>query len=1657
MPNFPTSKLGYFILGSFCLPLLNIAPCFSASYTVTTNADSGPGSLRQALINLNTSSDSSNTINIQAGIGQITLTSNLPLIVKPVTINGNNTEIFGQRQFRSFAFQVPGSGQVNLNQLTIQQCLAKGGNSVGDSSSVFSLGGGGGGFGGGICFLTPSPTTLSEITFVQNKAKGGDSIGTGGNASGPGAGGGGMLSNNTVYQSGSGLDGTGGQSNYCQDGGFGGGGSGSSPTQFGPGKGGFGGGGGGKSQADTASPGGKGGFGGGGGAAINTGSSSLFAGGDGSPYPGGKGGGGAALGGSIFVYQGQQITLRDCIVNFSSAEGGIGFENGESLGQSIFVMAPGILTFDISSGTTILSSGIEGDQGAGGGATTGGGLIKTGPGTLELYRDNTYVDTTTINEGTLLLKYPNTFAVPGKAHVVLADVAGANLSLERYDQFLTSLSGGGPNGGNVTLSTINPANLIVGADGTNDATYGGVISGRGSVIKEGSGTWTLTNAHTYTGVTIIEGGRIETNLISGGNQNVLPPTDLILANKTGVGLKLGQNSTFINISGGGPNGGDIETPPELIVGSSSNATYGGKLIGASSSIISKIGQGTWTLSGSNPYQGEIHVQQGILKAGAPNILSSAKNIELSSIGQAFDLNGHDQTVALISGTGDVHLGGATLTVKKVSTSSVDYKGNISGSGGLVKDGPNPWRISGNNTYTGSTKIIQGTLEMGAIHALPPTTALILENASGATLDLRNYNQTVASLTGGGALGGNINLGTAVLTVGDSTNTSYGGNISGTGGITKQGTGTLTLNQKNTYTGVTTVNQGTIIAGVEQAIPAQAVVFGTTYSSKLDLNGFNHTFANLAGGASGKGEVSLGNGTLKVGDSTNTTYGGIISGDGNFVKQGSGTLTLSGQSTYKGSTTIEEGVLKLLPPSQVLPQGTDVILSDKAGALLDIETANTVAIKSLSGGGSSGGNVKLGALSQLQITGNSDKSYAGIISGTGGVDYKGTGIWSLSGKNTYTGPTLLQNGTIRFETDQALSSLSPLKIESGGKLDINQFTHRIDTPLRADSSASILIEGGSFIFGSLPGVTSPSTYVGNFQGNTGEIHVEKGAEVHLVKDQPFAGQMYIEDEGFLGLSGDATIGSSINISPGGIVKQEGDGILNLTSVYNEGELIVSDRLLMNGSYTQTSSGTLKVPLKNEEQLQSPTVSFNEGYLDGTLNVEIAPGIYEPGQKFPFFSGLIHTPFADLTYNHPEIELIMDYSTMGVGYLVIKNSNLILPDTKPPGNAGIVQEHVFRPPFPFEDPDFVDLGTALLELPAPDYIDSLNQIGPGVYGALSMLESESSFQMSQRFFLGFDSSRIYRCIPCFTELSDKLLAFKDCSAFDKTSYTSVWIAPLCFSYRQNGRIYQGIEEVPGFNNTTSGVCFGLEHEFLPNILPGFYPHATFGIGASYLRSKLLWNNRQGDLSSNSFYLGPYFKVASNDFYLHFLILAGINFYEVHRNVSIGTLVKSPQSSPISSNLCESLRVAKKFETGQGFFVEPQLKLDFVSNFQKKFSEKKGDLLNLEMLQKTSSYLKTFLSLKIAKEFYLSRSYAQLGGYIGFLQTTPIQKSSETGRLKVFKDKPLMSLKSYDQKLYQPVIGLEAFVSDKDYYQVCLQYELKMVHSLTHSASVLIKYRF
>jgi autotransporter-associated beta strand protein len=359
--------------------------------------------------------------------------------------------------------------------------------------------------------------------------------------------------------------------------------------------------------------------------------------------------------------------------------------------------------------------------------------------------------------------------------------------------------------------------------------------------------------------------------------------------------------------------------------------------------------------------------------------------------------------------------------------TLSMNGNINGpaAASLTKDGgKGTLTLTGNSFYTGATNVLIGTLALPGFNNLSNQTAVTV--AYGATLNMTNTIQSIGSLTGEG----NVLVGGGCLVTGsDNTSTTFSGAISGANAdLYKEGTGTFTLTGTNphtggliglnTYTGGTHVDGGTLQVGWDNAVPSTTRGVTVAPGATFDVNGFSDTIGSLADIAAPGGSVTLGGGHLFTGDNNNsTTFSGVISGNGELIKLGTGTFTLSGVNTYVGRTYVLAGILQVGADNAV-PSTTAVLVArnaifdvnnhiDRIGSLADDPVTPPVALAVTLGNGClfAGGD-------------NSSTVFSGVISGANGDLFKeGTGTMTLFGNNIYTGRTHVNQGTLEVNGSQ----------------------------------------------------------------------------------------------------------------------------------------------------------------------------------------------------------------------------------------------------------------------------------------------------------------------------------------------------------------------------------------------------------------------------------------------------------------------------------------------------------------------------------------------------------------------------------------------------------------------------------------------------------------
>ena len=446
----------------------------------------------------------------------------------------------------------------------------------------------------------------------------------------------------------------------------------------------------------------------------------------------------------------------------------------------------------------------------------------------------------------------------------------------------------------------------------------------------------------------------------------------------------------------------------LVLGGSTDSTFAASAIGPQYqgfSTFIKTGTSTWTLTGGTAAVTPWLIAQGALSISADNNLGDPSGV-LTMDGGTLNI------LAALTSTRNITLNAGGGTIFALS-GDASFSGTISGVGGLTKTGVGTVTLSGTSSYTGPTGVNFGTLQAGVANAFAPASAFTV--AAGATLDLNGFDQTIGSLAGAGM----VTLGAGTLTTGgDNSDTTFSGPISGSGGLTKEGSGIFTLSGTNSYTGATNLNSGTLQAGAASTFAAgsaHTVALGAT----LDLNNFDQTIGSLAGA----GIVTLGSATLTTGgDNTSTTFSGSVDGSGGLIKQGSGTFTLSGTTTYTGPTSVSAGILQAGAANAFAPASAFTVAP---AATLDLNGFDQT-IASLAGDG----NVTLGAGTLTTGGDNTDTTFSGAISGTGGLIKDGSGTFILAGTSTYSGPTSLNTGVLIVTGSIANS---PVTVQSGATL------------------------------------------------------------------------------------------------------------------------------------------------------------------------------------------------------------------------------------------------------------------------------------------------------------------------------------------------------------------------------------------------------------------------------------------------------------------------------------------------------------------------------------------------------------------------------------------------------------------------------------------------
>ncbi|EGY4763941.1 autotransporter outer membrane beta-barrel domain-containing protein [Salmonella enterica subsp. enterica serovar Kentucky] len=860
-------------------------------------------------------------------------------------------------------------------------------------------------------------------------------------------------------------------------------------------------------------------------------------------------------------------------------------------------------TGDVTDNATLeLNTGGDFDNAIGG----TGSVVKSGDKTLTLSGANSYTGGTTISGGTLVASNVEALGsgdVTDNATLELNtggdfanNIGGTGSVVKSGDKTLT-LSGTNSYTGGTTISggtlVANNVEALGTGDVTNNATlelntggdFDNAISGSGQVVKSGDKTLTLSGANSYSGATTISGGTLIATHV----------------NALGTGAIDNRASLLLDASG------------QFTVTDLTTESGGNTEIGAGSTLqattLTQKSDSTLTINlNGNTVDPVIHAASQVSLAGTLDITGVGDVLDSDPAStddlDTFTLIASDKTIA-----GDFE----KLTVAGMDADLADFitvDGRIDDTGkqyelttaltwyadrdDAVTDAHGTFNLTNaDGSFAVNTVLenVDATLDPASATGWDGT-SLIKQGAGTLILNAENTYTGGTTISGGTLVATNVDaLGSGDVTDDATLELNTGGTfdnaIGGSGNVVKSGADTLTLSGSNSYTGGTTISGGTLVASNVEALGTGDVTNNATLElntggdfinniggtgrveksgdDTLTLSGSNtYTGGTLINGgtlvasnveALGTGDVTD-NATLAL--NTGGTFDNAISGSGQVVKSGDETLTLSGTNSYTGGTTISGGTLVA---TNVEALGSGDVTDD---ATLELNTGGT---------------------------------FDNAISGSGQVVKSGDKMLTLSGANSYSGGTLISDGTLVASNVEALgtgdvTNNATLALNTGG-----DFTNNISGSGQVVKSGddTLTLSGANSYTG---GTTiSGGTLVATNVDALGTGDVTNSSTLELNTGGTFDNA--ISGSGQVVKSGDETLTlSGSNTYTGGTLISGGTLVATNVDALGTGDVTDNATLELNtgGTFDNVISGSGQVVKSGDDTL---TLSGANSYTGGTL--------------------------------------------------------------------------------------------------------------------------------------------------------------------------------------------------------------------------------------------------------------------------------------------------------------------------------------------------------------------------------------------------------------------------------------------------------------------------
>ena len=740
----------------------------------------------------------------------------------------------------------------------------------------------------------------------------------------------------------------------------------------------------------------------------------------------------------------------------------------------------------------------------------------------------------------------------------------SNLTIPTSRQLTLSAAGGILGSSNIA----NSGTIIFNNSG--DGTYSGIVSGAGSLTKQSSGTLTLSGTNTYTGGTDITAGTIlitnDRNL--GATPGSLDADNVIIRN--GATLATGNTNVTMNANRGFyvPSGTAKllkYTRKSWTLNNPISGSGGVNFDDSTASGGNGGGGGRYYLKVANTYSGDTRISfRGTRDPGVVVDHNNAFQNSTVDHNKTDIPNANDASEPLLwfrttapvlgglKGNRDLinEQGFTANAVLNIGNNNEDtsFSGRIRDGQrtyGIKKIGTGTLTLSGSHNYSGGT-----TLAGGSISGYDGD--LTLASIISGTFAPSSAVTLTANVSVGGLSGSsNINLSSYTLTIGsDNGSASYSGVLSGSGAITKQGSGTLTLTGVNTYSGNTTISAGTLTLGGS---------------------------GNLGNGSYAGAIVN--SGVFKFNTSANLISTGVISGSGNVLVTGTGTYEPKATNTYTGGTVIDGGIIAAFNDRNwgALPSSLDsdnIILKNGGKAIFGSKNSSNTTGHTY---WKANRGINLPTSGQQFIEMGSGGSGAahieGIVNGIGGITFTRSGSKAIRfyGENTYTGDT-------KFN----FTSGSNNNIQIKPKAFQNSTVYLSPTKTNVGRGFSRVSGSGNIILGGLAGDMTDWRLVGanrnvEFGSNNANTSVAGGIS-------RYASASNLIKKGTGTTTFTATSGQELNNSSIGLQVDAG-------------------KLVLNGDWGRgnTSAGTVAIASGATLQIDTAQNNTYSGVLSGTGNL------------------------------------------------------------------------------------------------------------------------------------------------------------------------------------------------------------------------------------------------------------------------------------------------------------------------------------------------------------------------------------------------------------------------------------------------------------------------